>query len=108
MLRFDADASLIIAQAGSENEPARIAGIAVPWDVVATVSDGQQVRFARGAFNTAQKPAKLIENHDGRSCAAWLTRWSMAMLALSSRPRWQTPAPAETPWRFSRPVPTTP
>jgi len=64
MLRFDADASLIIAQAGSENEPARIAGIAVPWDVVATVSDGQQVRFARGAFNTAQKPAKLIENHD--------------------------------------------
>lgn len=64
MLRFDADTTLITAQAGSEGEPARIAGIAVPWDVVATVSDGQQVRFARGAFDTAQKPAKLIENHD--------------------------------------------
>ena len=64
MIRFDADASLITAQAGSENEPARIAGIAVPWDVVATVSDGQQVRFSRGAFDTGQKPAKLIENHD--------------------------------------------
>jgi HK97 family phage prohead protease len=64
MIRFDADTTLITAQAGSEGEPARIAGIAVPWDVVATVSDGQQVRFARGAFDTAQKPAKLIENHD--------------------------------------------
>lgn len=64
MIRFDADASLITAQAGTETEPARIAGIAVPWDVVATVSDGQQVRFARGAFDTTQKPAKLIENHD--------------------------------------------
>ncbi|MGA0023950.1 MAG: HK97 family phage prohead protease [Burkholderiales bacterium] len=64
MLRFDADTSLITAQAGNEDEPARIAGIAVPWDVIATVSDGQQVRFARGAFDTGQKPAKLIENHD--------------------------------------------
>ncbi len=64
MIRFDADASLITAEAGDAERPARIAGIAVPWDTVATVSDGQQVRFARGAFDTAQKPAKLIENHD--------------------------------------------
>jgi len=64
VIRFDADASLITAQAGDDTQPARIAGIAVPWDTVATVSDGQQVRFARGAFDTQQKPAKLIENHD--------------------------------------------
>ena len=64
MIRFDADASLITAEAGDAERPARIAGIAVPWDTVATVSDGQQVRFSRGAFDTAQKPAKLIENHD--------------------------------------------
>ena len=64
MIRFNADASLIVAQAGTESEPARIAGIAVPWDVVATVSDGQKVRFSRGAFDVNQKPAKLIENHD--------------------------------------------
>jgi HK97 family phage prohead protease len=64
VIRFDADASLITAEAGDADRPARIAGIAVPWDTVATVSDGQQVRFARGAFDTAQKPAKLIENHD--------------------------------------------
>lgn len=64
MIRFSADPSLITADAGSDNEPARIAGIAVPWDTVATVSDGQQVKFSRGAFDTTQKPAKLIENHD--------------------------------------------
>jgi hypothetical protein len=64
MIRFSADPALITADAGSATEPARIAGIAVPWDTVATVSDGQQVKFARGAFDTGQKPAKLVENHD--------------------------------------------
>jgi HK97 family phage prohead protease len=64
VIRFEADANLITAQAADENQPARIAGIAVPWDVTASVSGGQLVRFARGAFDTAQKPAKLIENHD--------------------------------------------
>lgn len=64
MIRFSADPSLITADAGDANEPARIAGIAVPWDTVATVSDGQQVRFSRGAFDPGQKPAKLVENHD--------------------------------------------
>ena len=64
MIRFNADTSLITAQEGDAKEPARIAGIAVPWDTVATVSDGTKVRFERGAFDTGQKPAKLIENHD--------------------------------------------
>jgi len=64
MIRFAADVSLITAQAADSTEPARIAGLAVPWDTVATVSSGQQVRFSRGAFDTGQKPAKLIENHD--------------------------------------------
>ena len=64
MIRFDADATLITAQAGDATQPARISGLAVPWDVVATVSDGTRVQFARGAFDVGQKPAKLIENHD--------------------------------------------
>ena len=64
MLRFDADYTLISAEAGDATSPPRIAGIAVPWDVVATVSDGTQVQFSRGAFDVTQKPAKLIENHD--------------------------------------------
>ena len=64
MIHFSADLDLIIAEAGDENRPARIAGIAVPWDVVATVSGGQRVKFLRGAFDLTQKPAKLLENHD--------------------------------------------
>lgn len=64
MIRFDADATLITAQAGDSTQPARISGLAVPWNVVATVSDGTSVQFARGAFDVTQKAAKLIENHD--------------------------------------------
>jgi len=64
MIQFTANPELIIAEAGSEDAPARIAGVAVPWDVVATVTGGQRVKFLRGAFNTAQKRAKLVENHD--------------------------------------------
>lgn len=64
MIQFSADIDLIIAEAGDDNRPARIAGIAVPWDVVATVSGGQRVKFLRGAFDLTQKPAKLLENHD--------------------------------------------
>jgi uncharacterized protein len=66
MIRFNADKSLITAQRGDEDdeEYARISGLAVPWDVVATVSDGQKVRFERGAFDVDQKAAKLIQNHD--------------------------------------------
>lgn len=64
MIRFDADATLITAQAGDATQPARISGLAVPWDVIATVSDGTSVQFARGAFDVSQKAAKLIENHD--------------------------------------------
>lgn len=64
MIQFHADIDLIIAEAGDENRPARIAGIAVPWDVVATVSGGQRVKILRGAFDLFQKPAKLLENHD--------------------------------------------
>jgi len=64
MIHFHADLDLIIAETGDDNRPARIAGIAVPWDVVATVSGGQRVKFLRGAFDLTQKPAKLLENHD--------------------------------------------
>jgi len=80
MLRFDADATLITAEAGDEKSPPRIAGIAVPWDTVATVSDGTQVEFSRGAFDTAPaKRAKLIENHD-------MTQLRGVVTALSDTP----------------------
>jgi hypothetical protein len=65
MIRFNADPELIIAQSGDEAQPAKIAGIAVPWEPVsATVSDGTRVAFKRGAFDVNAKAAKLVENHD--------------------------------------------
>jgi len=62
MIQFEAQ-PIIIAEAG-EDSPRTISGVAVPWNVAATVSDGQTVKFLRGAFNTAAKPAKLLEGHD--------------------------------------------
>ena len=65
MIKFNANPDLIIAEAGDEDAPARIAGIAVPWSPVsAVVSDGTRVSFQRGAFDLTQKRAKLVENHD--------------------------------------------
>ena len=65
MIRFNANPDLIIAEAGDDDAPARIGGIAVPWaPVSATVSDGTRVAFERGAFDVSQKRAKLVENHD--------------------------------------------
>lgn len=64
MIRFTANPDLIIAEAGEDDRPARIAGVAVPWGVTATVSGGQTVKFLRGAFDVNQKRAKLVENHD--------------------------------------------
>jgi HK97 family phage prohead protease len=62
MIRFEAQ-PIIIAEA-SEDSPRTVSGVAVPWEVTATVSDGAAVRFQRGAFDTAAKPAKLLEGHD--------------------------------------------
>ena len=63
MIRFNAQPVTLDA-APSEDAPRTITGIAVPWDVAATVSDGTEVKFLRGAFDVNAKPAKLIENHD--------------------------------------------
>lgn len=52
------------AAAGDES-PRTITGLAVPWaPVSATVSDGTNVSFQRGAFDVNAKPAKLLEGHD--------------------------------------------
>ena len=54
MLKFTADVELITAAEGDEPAAPRISGVAVPWDVTATVSGGQRVMFLRGAFNVIQ------------------------------------------------------
>jgi len=50
--------------AAGEDSPRTITGVAVPWDVTATVSDGTKVSFLRGAFDIEAKNPKLLENHD--------------------------------------------
>ena len=45
--------------------PRTIAGIAVPYNVVATVSGGQQVKFLPGSLPVEGKAPRLLENHDG-------------------------------------------
>ena len=64
MIKFTAIPVTLDAAAG-EDAPRTITGIAVPWDVVANAS-GQKVMFKRGAFDLNAKPARLLENHDGR------------------------------------------
>ena len=65
MIKFTAVPVTLDAAAG-EDAPRTITGIAVPWDTVATVSGGEKVMFKRGAFDLNAKPARLLENHDGR------------------------------------------
>ena len=69
MIKFTAVPVTLDAAAG-EDAPRTITGIAVPWDTVATVSGGEKVMFKRGAFDLNAKPARLLENHDGRPSAS--------------------------------------
>jgi len=65
MIKFQA-VPITLDAAAEEDAPRTITGIAVPWDVVATVSGGEKVMFKRGAFDVNAKAARLLENHDGR------------------------------------------
>ena len=63
MIRFQA--SQVTIDAAADDQPARsITGIAVPWNVTAGVSTGQQVRFAAGALPTDGRAPMLINGHD--------------------------------------------
>ena len=65
MIKFTAVPITLDAAAGDAESPRTITGIAVPWDTVANAS-GTKVMFKRGAFDLNGKPARLLENHDGR------------------------------------------
>lgn len=65
MIRFSAQAVTIDAAAGDDTtEPRTISGIAVPYGVEATVSDGQRVIIAAGAVPTDGRPPRLVFEHD--------------------------------------------
>ena len=64
MIKLTAPVEILAAADDAEDYAPRIAGVAVPWNVTATVSGGQKVKFLPGSFNVEQKAAKLVENHD--------------------------------------------
>lgn len=62
MLKLTASETFIIAE--ESESPRTISGVAVPWDVEATVSDGTRVKFARGSLPVTGKKPKLLKYHD--------------------------------------------
>jgi len=63
LLRFSVPTSLQL-DTSATGDTRTITGLAVPWNVDATVNDGQVVRFAPGSLATDGRPPKLIEFHD--------------------------------------------
>ena len=62
MIRLTAQNTFVLAEDGES--PRTISGIAVPWGVEATVSDGTRVRFERGSLPVTGKKPKLLKYHD--------------------------------------------
>jgi HK97 family phage prohead protease len=62
MIRLTAENTFVMAEDGES--PRTISGIAVPWGVEATVSDGTRVKFERGSLPVTGKKPKLLKYHD--------------------------------------------
>jgi len=62
MIRLTAQNTFVLAEDGES--PRTISGVAVPWGVEATVSDGTRVMFERGSLPTTGKKPKLLKYHD--------------------------------------------
>ncbi len=71
MIRLTAENTFVLAEEG-EN-PRTISGIAVPWNVVATVSDGTRVKFERGSLPVTGKKPKLLKYHDSSQIVGVVT-----------------------------------
>ena len=73
MIRFTAT-SVSIDAAASDGTPTRtITGIAVPYGVAATVSDGTEVIFERGSLPVDGKAPRLYLNHSAESAIGIVT-----------------------------------
>ena len=62
MIRLTSTDTFVLAEDGES--PRTISGIAVPWDVEATVSDGTRVKFQRGSLPITGKKPKLLKYHN--------------------------------------------
>jgi HK97 family phage prohead protease len=73
MIRFTAT-SVSIDAAAPDGTPTRtITGIAVPYDVPATVSDGTEVVFSKGSLPVDGKNPRLYMNHDANQAIGIVT-----------------------------------
>jgi len=73
MIRFTAT-SVSIDAAAPDGTPTRtITGIAVPYDVPATVSDGTEVSFSKGSLPVDGKKPRLYMNHDANQAIGIVT-----------------------------------
>jgi HK97 family phage prohead protease len=73
MIRFTAT-SVSIDAAAADGTPTRtITGIAVPYNVPATVSDGTEVSFSKGSLPVDGKNPRLYMNHDANQAIGIVT-----------------------------------
>lgn len=73
MLKF-ISADLTLDAAAVEGVPSRtVSGVAVPYGVAATVSDGTKVIFSEGSLPVDGKPPKLYLNHDSEQAIGIVT-----------------------------------
>lgn len=71
-LRFNASGiSIVAAEEGKARR--EISGLAVPYNVEATVSDGTRVKIMRGALPVDGPAPKLLQNHDGTEIVGLVT-----------------------------------
>ncbi|NDJ15056.1 MAG: hypothetical protein EBY17_28355, partial [Acidobacteriia bacterium] len=71
MIRFTCPSVTIEAAPGEDSRV--VSGVAVPYNEVATVSDGTQVRFAPGSLPTDGKAPKLFMYHDSAMAVGVVT-----------------------------------
>lgn len=71
MIRFTAPSVTIEAAPGEDSRV--VSGVAVPYNEIATVSDGSQVRFAPGSLPTDGKAPKLFMYHDASQAVGVVT-----------------------------------
>jgi len=73
MIRFNAPSATIDAAAGDGTPSRTITGIAVPYGVAATVSDGTAVTFEQGSLPVEGKAPRLYMNHDSNQAIGIVT-----------------------------------
>jgi HK97 family phage prohead protease len=73
MIRFTAPSVTIDAAAGDGTPSRTITGIAVPYGVAATVSDGTAVTFEQGSLPVEGKAPRLYMNHDSNQAIGIVT-----------------------------------